>query len=144
MMTKRMRSKLKDFSNTASMHGLSHLTGTSTTVSKLFWLTVFCGSLGMFCFMTTLNVLQYFSYSTAIDTQEEPHGFVPPYISFCNHRHLSMSIVQDLIDIIKQEKEEDSEKLCVVDNSSSSPAVQYFYRVLEIFHDWNYNSNAIR
>ena len=136
-----MRSKLKDFSNTASMHGLSHLTGTSTTVSKLFWLTVFCGSLGMFCFMTTLNVLQYFSYSTAIDTQEEPHGFMPPYISFCNHRHLSMSIVQDLIDIIKQEKEEDSEKLCVVDNIRSSPAVQYFYRVLEIFHDWNYNSN---
>ena len=142
MITDRIQSKLKDFSNSASMHGLSYLTGASTTVSKLFWLAVFCGSLGMFCFMTTLNVLQYFSYSTTIDTQEEPNGFVPPYITFCNHRHVSMSIIQDLINIVERQKVGDSEKLCLVDNGSSSPEVQYFYHVLEVLHVWMYDSNV--
>ena len=124
------------------MHGLSHLTGASATVSKLFWLFVFCGSLVMFCFMTTLNVLQYFSYSTTIDTQEEPRGFDPPYISFCNHRHVSMSIIQHLVHILENQEEQHSDKLCLVDNGSSNPVVQYFYHVLAILAVWTQDSNV--
>ena len=78
--------------------------------------------------MMILNIQQYFDRPTSIKIEEKTYGFTPPLITFCNHRHVSVLVLQELIDLI--EKNEINNETCFTNTTGTKPEVLDFFQVI--------------
>ncbi len=125
------RDKMREFFNTSPMHGLGSISRSSSAVGRFFWSVVCCAAVVMFIVMTTLNILQFYSYQTTMNLEEVPNGFVPPYVSFCNHRHLSLAALQKFINLL-HENQTTVEALAAVDAE-----LRQFVQVQTLLDHWS-------
>ncbi len=138
-MLSEIQKKVADFASSSSVHGVAHLATASTPSRRGFWAAVCAGAGLMLGVMVAFNMAQYYSHPTTVDIYEDPGGLVPPYISFCNHRHISMEVLQKYINIKERNPSLDAKQ---INGSVLDEDLHYFFETLELVKNWRGVSNS--
>ena len=142
-----VKDKLKEFTTSTSIHGLSHISGLSTKLPRVLWSCICCTALGLFLYMMTLNIKQFFDYPTSIKTEEVPNGFTAPLITICNHRHISVVVLQEMMELIQYGQLNNKQSVTGF-NDSDSDVLEFFnvmqyLKGVEKISDCLYDRNPI-
>ena len=140
-----VKDKLKEFTTSTSIHGLSHMYGLSSKLPRLLWSCICYAVFGLFLCVVTLYVKQFFEYSTSVKTEEVPNGFTAPLITVCNHGHISVVVLQEMVELIDDGQLENEQSVTGFNDSDADVleffnAVQYLKR-LETYFNYIYSCN---
>lgn len=66
---RKVRSKLKEFAETTSLHGIAHIPKANSKKWKIFWVIVFTTSLTIFFSQAYFMVNKYMKYETTVQLE---------------------------------------------------------------------------